>query len=164
MKSGTTLIELLIYIALASILATISVELATNLVRARTKSSVQETVAHNLRFVTRRIQHEISQANGVTLFTPTKICLSSTNLSRTPIQIYETSGTIYLGINGTCATSTTTTALSSSDVVVSNLLFSNTSVGSSDHLDYSFDISYSSASSRAEWNYEATATGSSTIR
>lgn len=163
-KSGTTLIELLIYIALTSVLSTVSVELANNLVRARVKSSVQETVTHNLRFVTRRIQNEISQASSVALATPTKICLNTSDVGRTPVQIYSSGNAIYLGINGTCATPATSNYLTSSDVVVSNLLFSNTSQGSSEHLDYSFDLAYLSASARAEWNYEASATGSATLR
>lgn len=164
MKHGSTLIELILYIAIVSLMGTTLVMFATSLVQGRVKSVLQENVTHNTRLATRRIAYEIRQATSITSVAPTDICLVSPSVGRNPTRIYLDAGRLYLGWGGSCASPTTTSPLTSADVTISNLAFNNSSVGGTSQIDYSFTISGNNSVGRQEWIYDTTASGSASLR
>lgn len=164
MKKGSTFIELLIYIALVSGIAMSSVIFVTNLIQGRVKSVLQENVTHNARLSSRRLEYEIRQATSITSVTDTDLCLVSPAVGRNPTRIYLTSGRLYLGWGGSCASPTTSYPLTSADVTISNLKFSNSTVGSAEIIDYTYKISGNLTSGRQEWLYETTASASASLR
>lgn len=164
MKKGTTLIELILYIAIVSGIAMASVMFVTDLVRGRVKSVLQENVTHNTRLATRRIAYELRQATDIISLSPTDICLTSPTPGRSPTRIYLSSGRLYLGWGGSCLSLTTTYPLTSEDVLVSDLVFNNATVASAAMVDYSFKISGTNIVGRQEWVYDTTASGSASLR
>ncbi|MEI8232434.1 MAG: hypothetical protein WCG44_01685 [bacterium] len=164
MKKGNTLIELILYIAIVSGIAMTSVMFVTDLVKGRVKSVLEENVAHNARLASRRLNYELRQATSITSATATDICLVSPTVGRNPTRIYLSSGRLYLGWGGSCASPTVTYPLTSSDVTITSLAFNDSSVGASHQLDYSFKVSGNNTVGRQEWIYDTTASGSASLR
>lgn len=163
-KSGSTFIELLLYIALVSGIAMACVMFVTSLVQGRVKSVLQENIAHNARLSMRRLEYEIRQSTGITSVTDTDLCLVSPTVGRNPTRIYLSSGRLYIGWGGSCASPTSTYPLTSGDVTVSNLKFSNSTASSARTIDYTYKLSGNLTSGRQEWLYDTTASGSATLR
>lgn len=166
LNKGFTFIELILYVAIVSIIAISCTSMASNLVSSRTKSRVQENVAHNSRFATKRIIYELRQATGITSVATSDLCLVNPDPTHNPTRIYLSGSTIFLGWGGggACSATTNNVALTSSAVAISNLVFSNASAGSSSHIDFSFNINGSGNILRKEWSYASVASGSGELR
>jgi type II secretory pathway pseudopilin PulG len=164
MKKGNTLIELIIYITIVSGIGMASVLFVTNIITGRVKSSLEENVIHNMRLSTRRITQEIRQATAITSISSTDLCLASPTIGRNPTRIYLSSNRLYLGFGGSCASSTTSYPLTSTNVTVSNLVFSNSTTGLAKTIDYTYKISGNNVVGRQEWLYDTTASMSASIR
>src|SRR3989344_7372816 len=65
-EKGFTLIELILYMALVSIVLTAIVPFAWNIIGGGVKSSAQQEVFSQARFVSERIKYEIRNASGIT--------------------------------------------------------------------------------------------------
>lgn len=164
MKKANTLIELIIYIAIVSGIGMASVMFVTNLVTSRVKSSLEENVIHNMRLSTRRVAYEIRQATGFTLTSATDLCLTSPTIGRNPTRIYLSSNRLYLGFGGSCASSTTSYPLTSTDVSVTSLSFKDSSAGAAKAIDFTYKISGLNTTGSQEWIYDTTASSSASIR
>lgn len=118
-NKGFTLIELIIYVALISIFITGAVTFALNVIAGRQKSTNQTIITSEAQTLLSRINYEISIAQKLNSLSSTQIILEDAGGNLT---IIELSGST---INFT--QNTTTLPLSSNQIEVTNLSFTNLS-------------------------------------
>ncbi len=165
-QRGFTFIELLLYIALISILATVSVFFITNVTSSRIKVEVQEEVTYSARFLSERISREIRGASAITSLAANDLCLAMVDSARNPTRIYISAGRARIGWGGggACSATTSNYDLTSSDMVVNSLNFVNLSTGTSKNVDYTVNISGKTLTNRQEWVFNTNVKGSGEIR
>ncbi len=83
-KSGSTLIELLIYIAVLGIILLVVTDLLSQTLEASVKSQVRNEVEENSRLIFERIKYDVRRANAITI----------------PANLGETQNSLTLTING----------------------------------------------------------------
>ena len=64
-KKGTSLIELILYIAIISIFLTGMILFTWDLVYGRVKTNIQQEVTYNISLASKRLQYDIKNADGV---------------------------------------------------------------------------------------------------
>jgi len=164
---GFTFIELILYIALLSIFISGAVLFAWDIIYGRVKSSVQQEVSQNLRLASKRIVYEIRNAQGVNSIGPSLISLAMTDAARNPTVFDVSSGRLRIGYgsSGSCP-STSPCPLTSNDVTVTNLTFTNLSTGGGESVNIRFTITLESnnPSGRQEWEKSQTYTTSVELR
>jgi prepilin-type N-terminal cleavage/methylation domain-containing protein len=168
-EAGFTLIELLLYIALVSVLLTASISFTWNVIYGRVKSHVQQEVSQNLRLVSQRINYELRNAQKINSVSATSLCLESADTARNPTRIYLNNGQLWIGWGGggtTCATTTNAEPLTSKEVSVTALNFTNLSTGtlSSQHIRYNVTIESVNPQNRVEWEMSRSLAGSAELR
>ncbi len=136
--NGFTFIELILYVAIISIVLMSLIPFAWNVIGGSFKSSAQQEVFSQARYVAERIKKEIRDANGVTTCNATTITLPNATASKNPTtftfssnQITITQGTdipsaIRLHSIGTQVTAFSCTNYTSVDTKTENLQFSFT--------------------------------------
>jgi len=160
---GFTLIELILYMALVSIVLAAIIPFALNIIGGSAKSSAQQEVFSQARFVSERIKYEIRNANSInSVNTPVgTIDLNTATNATTVIALTGGKVTIKYGAGGTAI------ILNSNGTIVSNLIFTNyTSLDNkSKHIQFSFTIDDNFGSSRQEYQVpEVDVEGSSEVR
>ena len=153
-RPGFTLIELLLYTALVSLLGIASIAFSVALIRTRVKSQVMSEVVHNGRFSSRLITTKLASASAVTSLAPTDLCLTMLDPSENPTRLYLSGSRLYLGWGGggSCTSTTFNEPLTSSSVIVTNLVFTDASTLGTNHVNYSYTVT-SAAGIRKEWQY-----------
>ena len=161
MKSGFTFIEVILYVSIISIVLTALVPAAWNIIGGSVKSSSQQEVFSQARYVSERIKYEIRNASGITTVGATSISL--TNFSPDTTTVIDLSGgKIRINKNGAGAVN-----LNSNDTNVTSLTFTNYTSGDNKtkHIQFVFTIDDNFASSRQEYNVPAqTVEGSAELR
>jgi prepilin-type N-terminal cleavage/methylation domain-containing protein len=162
-QQGFTLIELLIYIALLTIFITGAIFFAWDIIFGRVKSSVQQELNQNMRFASQRIAYEIRNASAINLVSATNLSLAQADSARNPTIISLSAGRIMIGwgSSGSCPT-TAPCPLTSSDVAITTLTFTNLSSGNAANVRFS--ITGQSSGNRTEYQGTQTITGSGEIR
>ncbi len=129
-RTGFTLIEVILYVALLAIVLTGVVAVAWDMIYAQVRARTQQELAHQLRFAAERIRYEIRNSTTVTLVSATDISLAQTDALRNPTVIRLTSGRLQIGWGsaGSCP-STNPCYLTSDAVTISDLTFSDLSAG-----------------------------------
>jgi Tfp pilus assembly protein PilE len=117
---GFTFIELILYVAVVAMLLAAVVPFAWNVIETGIKSSVQQEVTANGRFISERIVYEIRNASGINSVSATAISLATTSPATNPTVIDLSGGNIRI----TQGTGNAIT-LNSSNTVISDLLFTN---------------------------------------
>jgi prepilin-type N-terminal cleavage/methylation domain-containing protein len=116
---GFTLIELILYISILTIILSALVPFAWNSIGTGVKSSVQQEVNSNARYASERIKYEIRKASGISSVLPNSIHL--TNFSPdTFTLIYLSDGNIMINKNGSSVAN-----LNSTNTVINSLTFTN---------------------------------------
>lgn len=165
-NGGFTLVELILYIALVTIFISGAVRFGWDIIFAGAKSNVQMEVNHNLRLASKRIALEIKQASAINSLTATSLCLASPVTARNPTRIYVSAGRLRMAWGGgsaTCASMTNDQPLTSNQVTVSGLTFTNRTSGTvSQNVLYSFTVS--STGARREWQKTQTYSGAAELR
>jgi len=149
-KKGYTLLELLLYLAIFSVIITAVVYFAWNVVYGGQKSSNLNEVSYSARYTAERIKYEIRNSSGITLgssyfgvnlaTTPgSKLTLTSADVSRNPIVIDISSGTLRATVGANPVANLTPTNIS-----VTNLVFTNNSSGDSKTKNISFALTLES--------------------
>ena len=165
-KNGFTFIELILYIALVSILASVTVFFITNVTASRVKVKIQEEVMYSARFLSERIGREIRGASAITSLAAGDLCLVMVDPTRNPTRIYLSSGRARIGWGGggLCSATTNNFDLTSPDIVVNSLGFINLSSGTSKNVDYTISMSGKTVTDRQEWVFDTSLKGSGEIR
>ena len=149
-KKGYTLLELLLYLGIFSVIISAVVYFAWNIIYGGVKSSRLNEVSYSARYSAERIKYEIKNASGITAggsnfgvnlaTTPgSKLTLTSATLARNPIVIDVTSGTLRITLDTNPVVN-----LTSTNITVTNLVFMNNSSGDSKTKNISFALTLES--------------------
>jgi len=162
-KSGFTMIELILYVAITTMFLSAAILFTWDLVYGRVKSHVYQEVNQNIRLVSKRIIYEARNASDINSITPNSISLSSTDPGRDPTVIDLSNGRIRIGW-GTSAQCPVTAPcyLTSNLVNVSSLSFSDLSGANTSNIKFSVTIQ--STGDRKEYSLTETNEASVELR
>jgi len=163
--NGFTLIELILYTALVSIIISGAILFAWDIIYGRVKSQVQQEVNQNLRLASKRIVYEVRNASDINSVGANDLCLASADSDRNPTKIYVSSGRLWIGWGGgssDCTGLTNDEPLTTNLVSVSGLNFNDLSFGESKNID--FTITVESTGDRQEWQKSQTYSSSVEVR
>lgn len=161
-EKGFTLIELILYIAIVTIVVSAMIPFAWNVIEGGVKSTTEQEVFSNARFVSERIKYEIRNASGITSVGASSISL--TNFSpdtTTVIDLNVPTGKIRINKNGTGAVN-----LNSNDTTATALTFTNyTSVDNkTKNIQFNFTLGSNFGQTRQEYQQTATIEGDAELR
>jgi Tfp pilus assembly protein PilW len=163
-----SLIELILYVALISIVITGIIQIGWDLIYGRVKSQIYQEVNQNMKLATKRLTYELRNASGVNAISSGEICLSSTDPAHNPTRIYTSGGQVRIGWGGggaSCASVANDQPLTSNLVSVPNLSFTDLSPGpESTNIGYEITIDHTNPSDRQEWERSQTYETSVEIR
>ena len=163
LTGGFTLIELILYIAIVSIVMTALIPFAWNVIEGGAKSATQQEVFSNARFISERLKYEIRNASGINSVASSSISLSTSTPSTNPTIIDLSGGNIRIKQGTGSAIN-----LNSTDTMISSLVFTNyTSVDNkTKHIQFVFTINsnYTGSGQRQEFKESTTIEGSAEVR
>jgi len=157
---GFTFIELILYVAIVTIILSAIVPFAWSAIETGVKSAVQQEVNANARYISELIKYEIRRASGITTVTSTSISL--TNFSPDTTTVIDLSGgNIRINRNGTGAVN-----LNSANTVINSLTFTNYTSGDNKtkHIQFTINIAASFAAARQEYQDSVVVESSSEVR
>lgn len=166
-KSGFSLIELIIYIALVGIFVNGFVIFGWDLILSSIKSQVHQEVDYNLLFIDHKISDEIRAAKSIYSLSQTKLCLENSNPNYNPTSLFLSGSDLKIGWGGgdeSCMNFANEEILNSNMVKVNSLVFENLSVSRSANIYYSIEMSYLNNGERNERDYKNSIHGSVEIR
>lgn len=160
---GFTFIELIIYVALLTIFISGTITFAWDAIYSQNKANIQEEAVESARLALARIAFEIRNASAINSITTSSITLANADAARNPTVFDLTGGRIRIGFGstGSCPISTPC-FLTSNLITVSNLTFTNLSIGNS--ININFSLTVSAAGARNEWQISQTYTSSAELR
>ncbi len=167
---GFTLIELVLYIALLTIVLTGVIQFSLVLSYSRIQSGVDGDVHAASRFIGKRIAFEIRNALTIQSVATSSVCLTSADSAYNPVRIYGSGTQLRIGWGGgspTCASTTHDAPLTGPAVRVSWLQFTDVSSSSgtqSRHIHVSYTVSASQSAGRQEYLSEDSHEMSAEIR
>lgn len=163
--AGFTFIELILYVAIVTIVLSALVPFAWSAVETGVKSAVQQEVNANARYISERIKYEIRNANSITSITNTSCSVNSIELNTTTnaITVIDVSGgkiRIRYGAAGTPIN------LNSDNTNVSCLTFTDyrSGDGKTKHIQFTINIAASFAAARQEYQDSVVVESSSEVR
>jgi type II secretory pathway pseudopilin PulG len=167
MNKGMTLVEIIIYVAILSLVSTAFITISINMMSLKTKSVSQQEIGHNLRFISQKINYEIRNAKSISTTTPTSITLILSNASRSPTVFDLNNGNIRMGFGsaGSCPT-TNPCILNSNLINISQFSVTNLSSGDSktQNIDYTISGNFINNSGRQEFDASGFINDSAEVR
>lgn len=151
-QGGFTFLELILYIALIAIFISGSIVFAWDLILGQVKSRVQQEVTQNGRLAAQRLAYEIRNASSINSVSATSVCLASATDARNPTRFYLSGGQLRVAWGGgsvNCTSMTNDQPLTSNQVTVSGLNFTDRSNGASENIEFTFTVS--ATGTRQEW-------------
>lgn len=147
-RNGFTLIELILYVAIVTIVISALIPFAIGIVQSSAKSSFQQEVTGSARLISERIKYEIRNSIGINSVAATSISLIVSDSSKNPTIIDLASGKIRIKQGAAAVVN-----LNSNDTNVSGLTFTNyTSLDNkTKHIQFSFTITDNLTSTRQEF-------------
>lgn len=165
---GFTLIEMLIYTALAAIFLTGVTYFAIGLLNGQAKTLVEQEVNDNLRNAMRRIEFEIRNAQDLNTVTANDLCLKMSNATYNPTRIYVSGGKIRVAWGGgssNCSAMANDAQLTSNSVVVNSITFYNFGNGTTTkNISFKLDISYNNLGGGQVWTKNQSYTTNAELR
>ncbi len=161
---GFTIIEFLIYILIVGVLLMVLSQFGFRVVNDRMRTIAQREVEQNLRFSIEEINRTIRNASGINspFFSATSSALSlaMSDPAKNPT-VFSLSGAVLTKQEGVFPA----VPLTSSQVNITNLLFTNTSYGGTPgNLSTTLTIEYKNPSGRREYSDTITFSSSASIR
>lgn len=167
-QKGFTLIEMLIYTALAAIFLTGVTYFAIGLLNGQAKTLVEQEVNDNLRNAMRRIEFEIRNAQDINSVTATDLCLKMSNATYNPTRIYVSAGKARIAWGGgssNCTSMTNDVQLTSNLATVNSITFYNFGNGTTTkNISFKLDISYNSPAGGQIWAQNQSYTTNAELR
>lgn len=150
-EHGFTLIELILYMAIITIVMGALIPFAWSVIGGSVKSSVEQEVSSQARFVSERIKYEIRNANAINSISTLSIDLNTDTNATTVIDLSGGKVRIKYGAGGTPVN------LNSNDTKVTSLAFTDYSStdGKTKHIQFNFTIDDNYASARQEYDAPA---------
>ena len=158
---GFTLIELILYIAIVTLVMSALIPFAWSVIEGGTKSTTDQEVYSNARFLSEKIKWEIRNAKGINSVSVNSISLQNFNASKDPTIIDLSAGKMRIKYGTAIAVE-----LNSTDTTVSNLTFTNnTSVDNkTKNIQFNFTLGSNFAQNRVEYQQSVTLQSSGEIR
>lgn len=160
---GFTFIELILYIALVVLMMAALIPFAWNVIGTGAKSTTEQEVFSNARYISNRLQYEIRNATNISTISATQIILATSIPSTNPTVIGLSGGNLTVTQGGGSAVN-----LNSQNASVSALTFTNYSSGDSrsKHVQFIFTVkaNYTGAGPRQEFNEATTIESSAELR
>jgi type II secretory pathway pseudopilin PulG len=158
---GFTLIELILYIALITLILSALVPFAWNMIESGVKSSVQQEVNANARYISERIKYEVRNATGINSVAATSISLATATPATNPTVIDLSGGNIRIK-QGTGAA----VNLNSSNTVINSLTFTNLTSGDTKtkNIQFVFTTAASFGVARQEYQDSVVIEGDAEVR
>ncbi|MEN9552241.1 MAG: hypothetical protein RI935_618 [Candidatus Parcubacteria bacterium] len=161
---GFTLVEMALYVGICSVVLFSLSTLFATLVSSRVKNQIITEVNQQGAFVMNTITYAVR--NGVSIQSPASgsasstLIITSSNPAINPSIIYGSSSRVVIR-----ESTSTEIFLTNTRVIVNSLLFENVSSSTTDTvIRVSFTISGNTNSTKQEFNYSKTFTGSATLR
>ena len=166
-QSGLTLVEIIIYVAILSLIATAFMTMSINMLALKTKSISQQEIGSNLRLISQKINYEIRNAKSISATTTSSITLTLSDSARSPTVFDLNNGNIRMGFgsSGNCPTSNPC-ILNSSDINISTFSVVNLSSGDSktQNINYTLSGNYINNSGRSEFDANGSINDSVEVR
>lgn len=143
-QTGFTLLELILYISIVTIIMAALIPFAWNVITSGTKSTTQQHIFSQARFVSERIKWEIRNATDINFVNATSISLATSIPATNPTVIDLSGGQIRItqGVGSPIP-------LLANNTLADSLVFTNltSNDNNSKHIQYSFTLKsdYSSA-------------------
>ncbi|MDD2225240.1 MAG: type II secretion system protein [Candidatus Shapirobacteria bacterium] len=167
MNKGMTLIEIIIYVAILSLVSTAFITISINMMSLKTKSISQQEIGSSLRFISQKINYEIRNAKSISSTTPSSLTLILSDSSRNPTVFDLNNGNIRMGFGsgGDCPT-TNPCILNNNLINISDFTITNLSSGDSrtQNIEYTISGNYINDSGRQEFNAFDSITDSVEVR
>ena len=146
---GFTFIELILYISIVTLMLSAIIPFAWNIIGGGVKSSAEQEVSSQARYVSERIKWEIRDATDINSVSATSISLAKPNLSLNPTTIDLSTGKIRI----TQGPAGTPYNLNSDDTTITSLTFINysSSDNKTKHIQFTFTIDDAYGSLRQEY-------------
>lgn len=159
-KLGFTFIELILYIGIVSIVMTALVSFAWNIITSGAKSSTQQEVYSQARYISERLKYEIRNSNGINSVSSNQISLAK-DAPNNPTIIGFSGGNITIQQGSSAAVN-----LNSSLTTITGLVFTNYSSGDNKtkHIQFNFTINSNYGSARQEYILSTPIEGSTEVR
>lgn len=165
-KSGFTFLELIIYIAIVTVVLSSLVKFAWNIVGNSVKSNTEQEVYAAARYISERIKYEIRNANGINTgsstfgISPGVLSLVQT-APNDPTIIDLSAGNVRIKLGAAAAVN-----LNPATTTVTSLIFTNYSSGDSKtkHIGFTMTIQSNYGSVRQEYTDTVTYQSSAEVR
>lgn len=158
---GFTFIELILYISIVTIMLTAIIPFAWNVIEGGAKSSVEQEVFSQARYVSERLKYEIRNANSInSVNSPINtIDLNTPTNATTVIDLSGGKIRIKYGV-------ATAIPLNSDDTTASSLTFTNYTSGDNKtkHIGFTFTIASNYSGARQEFKETITLRSSAEVR
>lgn len=159
-QAGFTLVELILYISIVTIMLSALIPFAWNIIQTSVKSSTQEEVSSAGRYLSERLKYEIRNANDL----DTANSDFDVNLASNPsakITLLDTTDTplVFSVLNGTVGLTRGIwfpVTLNSSNTQVTNLTFTNYTSSDNKTKNIGFTITLTTGTSGQRSEYQAT--------
>ena len=150
-----TLIEIIIYVAILSLISIAFITISINMMSLKTKSISQQEIGSNLRFISQKINYEIKNSKSISSTTASNLTLISADSSRNPTVFDLNNGNIRMGFgnSGSCPVNNPC-ILNSNLINISQFSVTNLSSGDSQtqNIDYAISGNFINNSGRQEFN------------
>lgn len=151
MKKGFTFVELLLYVAIVGTIFSSLVPFAWDVIQGGVRSSVDQEVGSNARFIMEKIKNEVRNAKSMTV-SLTSLTITEQDLSSTVIDL--SGGNIrFDAVN-----------LNSADTKITDLVFTDFSNASTKQVQIRFTIISSTGQGRQEYEQSVTLESSAEVR
>lgn len=126
-EKGTTLIEIIMYLGLFSIIIGGSVTAAYGMFETQGRNQTQSMIQQEGNFILQKIDWALTGATSVTVSPSNQLLINRSGItpSENPISFYEAGGTLFMQRNGGAITN-----LSNTNITITNLTFSHTTYSS----------------------------------
>ena len=130
---GFTFIEIILYVSIVSIILVALVPFAWNVIGGSVKSSAEQEVNSQARFISERIKYEVRNADGINSVAAASISLDPPGTSNDPTIIDLSGGRIRIKLGAAADVD-----LNSTDTNITSLIFTNYTSGDNKtkHIQY----------------------------
>lgn len=163
LAQGFTFIELILYISIVTIMLSALIPFAWNVIEGGVKSSAEQEVFSQARYVSERIKYEIRRASGITTVAATSISLTNFSPDTTTV-IGLSGGKMQINKNGTGAVN-----LNSDDTTITTVggvIFTDyrSADNKTKHIGFTFTIASNYSGARQEYKETLTLESSAELR
>lgn len=147
-RRGFTFIELILYVSIVTMMLTALIPYAWNIIGSGAKSSYEQEVYSQARYISERLKYEIRNSLGINSVTANQIVLCETagSCATNPTTITFTSPNIIIQNKGDSPAN-----LNSNNVQIISFIFTNNSSGNTENVQFLFTIDDNLRSSRQEY-------------